>query len=347
MLIAIAVVLFLAKIIFKPLNMITKNMHEIANGNGNLKHRLDDSGDDEIAYFANGFNSFISKLDYIIDRVTETSSLLQRQSEELINLSRQGKGKSLDQKNTMSNVVDSIHEITANVDKNTEYANSTSEVTAIANERANDGKKATNAAVSAIEAVASDVNAASQALKELEGGSKEIAEVLSVIDDISNQTNLLALNAAIEAAWAGENGRGFAVVADEVRSLSYRIQTETHSIAETIGKLQKGTADAVHTMEQSVGYSESGVELATEAGVTLDAVVESSSQITKMNSKIADATKQQSVIIHNINANIEAANGLAEDTTQSVIAIDGIGNQISSLANEMQGLVFQFNQGDR
>ena len=343
---AIGIVLFLAQIIFKPLNMITQRMHEIASGDGSLKNRLDDSGKDEIAHFANGFNSFVSKLDYIVDRVADTSSLLLSQSSELIDLSKEGKNKSLAQKNTMNNVADSINEITNNIDQNTEYANSTSEAAVVANDRANAGKHATDEAVIAIETMAAEVNSTSQALKELENDSKNIAEVLSVIDDISNQTNLLALNAAIEAARAGENGRGFAVVADEVRSLSYRIQTETHSIAETISKLQKGTVDAVHTMQQSVEKSRAGVTLATEAGTTLDTVVESSGQINKMNEKIANATQQQNVIIHSIHSNIESANQITEEAAQSSIAIDGIGSRISALANEMQTLVSQFNQSE-
>ncbi|MGH1485497.1 MAG: methyl-accepting chemotaxis protein [Cellvibrionaceae bacterium] len=342
MIVATIVILFLAQIIFKPLNMITMRMHEIASGDGNLKNRLDDSGNDEIAYFAEGFNSFVSKLDYIVERVAETSALLFNQSANLLALSKDGKCKSLEQQDMMRQVVSSIRDITTNVDQNTEYASSTSQAAEIANEKANAGKIATDQAVIAIETVSNEVNATSEALKELELDSKNIADVLSVIDDISNQTNLLALNAAIEAARAGDNGRGFAVVADEVRSLSYRIQTETHTISETIGKLQHGTMDAVTTMQQSVLKSKNGVELASEAGKTLDLVVESSSEINKMNEKIANATRQQKTIIHTIDSNMERAKKITEKTTKSSLAIDNIGSEISSLANEMQNLVSQF-----
>jgi methyl-accepting chemotaxis protein len=346
MAIAIVVILLLANIIFKPLHVITQRMNEIATGNGNLKSRLDDSGDNEISEFATSFNLFISKLDYIVDQVAQTSALLLSQSASLLDLSKEGKSQSLQQKDTMQNVVESIHQITSNIDQNNEYADLTSEAAVDANNKANAGKKATDQAVISIETIASEVNATSVALKGLEDDSKDIAAVLSIIDDISNQTNLLALNAAIEAARAGENGRGFAVVADEVRSLSHRIQTETHSIAETINKLQAGTGDAVATMKRSVEKSKSGVELASEAGTILDSVVESSSQINQMNEKIATATQKQKVIIHNINENIESANEVTEETLESSLAIDGIGSKISGLAEELQGLVSQFSQED-
>ncbi|MGH1486627.1 MAG: methyl-accepting chemotaxis protein [Cellvibrionaceae bacterium] len=342
--IAIGVIVFLAQIIFKPLNMITHRMHEIASGDGSLKNRLDDSGADEIADFAKGFNSFVSKLDYIVEQVASTSSLLLSQSANLSSLSKKGKDKSLQQQDSMKQIVSSIRDITFNINQNTEYANSTSDAAVVANEKANAGKDATDEAVSAIETVSTEVNATSEALKELESDSNNIAEVLSVINDISNQTNLLALNAAIEAARAGENGRGFAVVADEVRSLSHRIQTETHTISETISNLQTGTIDAVTIMQQSAVKSKSGVDLALEAGKTLDMVVKSSREINKMNEKIANATQEQKIIIESINSNIGHANEIAEESANSSLAIDDIGSKISSLANEMQGLVSQFSE---
>jgi methyl-accepting chemotaxis protein len=94
-------------------------------------------------------------------------------------------------------------------------------------------------------------------VRRLEGGSREIGQVLTVINDITEQTNLLALNAAIIAAQAGEEGKGFAVVADEMRNLSERASSCTKETALLIGSLQEDTTSAAKSL------AECGVDLET------------------------------------------------------------------------------------
>jgi methyl-accepting chemotaxis protein len=83
-----------------------------------------------------------------------------------------------------------------------------------------------------------------ESVRRLEGGSREIGQVLTVINDITEQTNLLALNAAIIAAQAGEEGKGFAVVADEMRNLSERASSCTKETELLIHSLQEDTGQA-------------------------------------------------------------------------------------------------------
>ena len=120
-----------------------------------------------------------------------------------------------------------------------------------------------------MERISNVVEASSNSILALGNSSKEIGEIVQVIDDIADQTNLLALNAAIEAARAGEQGKGFAVVADEVRKLAEKTTSATKKIAEMIKQIQKDTNTAVESMQAGTVEVTKGKELAYNSGKIL------------------------------------------------------------------------------
>lgn len=138
---------------------------------------------------------------------------------------------------------------------------------------AKEGGQAVEQTVVGMERVKNAVFETAERIKVLGEQSKQIGEIIQVIDDIAAQTNLLALNAAIEAARAGEHGKGFAVVADEVRKLAERSGKATKEIEELITNIQRGTDTAVRSMEIGTREVEEGVEIARVAGNSLKEIV--------------------------------------------------------------------------
>ena len=97
--------------------------------------------------------------------------------------------------------------------------------------------------------------------------SKQIAEIVNVIGEISNQTNLLALNASIEAARAGEHGKGFSVVAEEVRKLAENTKTSTEDIANLTKKIEEQIGLAYEDNKNNMQLVTEGIDKSAKTSV--------------------------------------------------------------------------------
>lgn len=158
--------------------------------------------------------------------------------------------------------------------------------------------------IDCIHVMSQAIQHSTEAVNVLADESRRIGEILDVIGAISEQTNLLALNAAIEAARAGEAGRGFAVVADEVRSLATRTRDSTVSIRAIIETLQQGTHRAVSEMRQTAHASAMAVQHADEVKQALQNISGSVMRMMEMNTQIATAAEEQSVVAEQLSRNV-------------------------------------------
>lgn len=157
-------------------------------------------------------------------------------------------------------------------------------------------------------------------LLDLKGSSKQIGEIVAVIDSIAGQTNLLALNAAIESARAGEAGKGFAVVAEEVRRLAERTSKATDEIELLVKNVQDSTSAAVVAMEAETRELEEGTRLADSAG---DALQEINSAVGKMS---VDATEVSRAVDHMNDVSGRTSSVTAEMNSGMALVAERINN---------------------
>ncbi|WP_092996952.1 PAS domain-containing methyl-accepting chemotaxis protein [Rhizobium sp. NFR07] len=165
------------------------------------------------------------------------------------------------------------------------------------------------------------VRQAIQAMDSIETSSREISNIIGVIDEIAFQTNLLALNAGVEAARAGEAGKGFAVVAQEVRELAQR----SAAAAKEIKTLINASSDHVAN----------GVQLVSKAGSALQEIGGHVHQINSDIVAIIDASREQSVALGEIN---KAVNQVDQGTQQNAAMVEQQTAASRSLAQESQAL---------
>ncbi len=222
-----------------------------------------------------------------------------------------------------------------------EASNSAKESVDIANE----GKSVVEKTVMSMMNIAGNVEKSSQTIGALGESSKQIGDIINVINDIAGQTNLLALNAAIEAARAGEQGRGFAVVADEVRKLAEKTSEATEKITEMIVRIQRETDESVTSMNMSKTEAEEGVKLAENADVSLTNIVKASNQCLDMVQSIAAATEEQSAAIEEVTSNIESVVTGFEASSEEVMRINNLTISLSQVSFELTSLIDWFKVG--
>lgn len=172
--------------------------------------------------------------------------------------------------------------------------------------------------------VTSDAKESGIAVKQSVEAMKEIAQKISIIEEISRQTNLLALNAAIEAARAGEHGKGFAVVASEVRKLAERSQNAAGEIT---------------------GISTSSVEIAEKAGILLDTLVPNIERTSELIQEISSASTEQNTGIEQISLALTQLDQVTQQNASAAEEMAATAEILNSQSDEMKQLISFFDIG--
>jgi len=240
---------------------------------GDLNVRLDTPFSDEFEPLRDSFNTAADRMAESMAEVTSVAAALHNGCSDICQASDDLSGRTERQAASLEESAAAIQEITVNVRDAATLVDTTEAIIVDTHRDAQNS--------------AGIVEDTTKAMAGIESASREIGEIISVIDGIAFQTNLLALNAGVEAARAGDAGKGFAVVASEVRALAQR------------------SADAAKDVKARVTAStaqvDRGVELVSNTGVALKRITEQMDRIRALIGNIATASRQQAETLGQIN----------------------------------------------
>jgi len=295
---AISVTFVVSRGITRPVRAMAEHLNEMAQGGGDLTKRIEIISHDEVGQMANSFNSFVKKLEEIISEVRIGSDGIASAAVQVAASAASLSQGTSEQAASIEETTSSLEQMSASITQNAENSRQMEQMAVKGARDSEDSGTAVRESVTAM---------------------KQIAEKISIIEEIAYQTNLLALNAAIEAARAGEHGRGFAVVATEVRKLAERSQTAAQEIgglasnsvgvAERSGELLKElvpaikkTAELVQEVSASSREQSSGVSQINKAMTAVDTVTQRNASSAEQLSSTAEELAAQSEALQQLMA---------------------------------------------
>ncbi len=246
------------------------------------------------------------------------------------------------QKLEAEQVATAMHEMAVTIQEVARSAQTASATANNGSREVNTGKQQVDASLHAIIELQDSLGTASAVIEALDAESNSISQVIEVIRSIADQTNLLALNAAIEAARAGEAGRGFSVVADEVRMLATRTQQSTSEIQAMIERLQLGTKQTVAAMAAADQRAGRCAALGEQSAGALESIRSAIDLIDQMNTQIATAVEQQSVVAEQVSRNIGSIRDLANRSAVMANMGADASTRMSEVSKSLHVLTEQF-----
>ncbi|WP_032549036.1 methyl-accepting chemotaxis protein [Vibrio fortis] len=337
-----ALLALIGKSVLTRIKAINQMMESIANGDGDLTVRMNAKGNDELAQLSHSFDAFISKLHAnikdlsgVMTVLTDSSCSSEQAAQKSMSNAEKQKQQSESVATAVNELVMTSNEVAANIEN---AALSAEKIKG----NAHHALQETHATDESIQVLVTNIEESQTLIDHLEEQSREINQVVTTIQGIAEQTNLLALNAAIEAARAGEHGRGFAVVASEVRELSLMTNNSTHQIETTIQGLTSGIEKTVAKMSESLDQTEH-VKRQTKGVVNaIEGIHLQVGEMFDLNSQIATASEEQSVVSAEIDRNITDIAHLSVDTYEVVSGSVRCSEQVSNVSVKLDKIVAQF-----
>ncbi len=281
---------------------------------GDLGFRMNDQIPGEYRKLQDDFNTAIAELENTLGVILSNADGISAGTDEIAQASDDLSRRTEQQAASLEETAAALDEVTATVKRTATGARQASDAVGAAKSEAVRSGEVVSGAV--------------QAMGEIEQSSRQISQIIGVIDEIAFQTNLLALNAGVEAARAGEAGKGFAVVASEVRALAQRSAEAAKEIKALIS-----------ASSQQVGQ---GVDLVGETGKALQAIVVKVAEIDALVTEIAASAQEQATGLTEVNTAVNQMDQVVQQNAAMVEESTAATHSLKRDVTELTALISRF-----
>ena len=345
--------------ITNPVDKLVDTAKDIAEGEGDLTKRIQVVDEDELGILSNWFNTFLRKLNDIIIQVKHDAHQINQVSQEMAAGNMDLSSRTHQQSASLEETASSMEEINSIVQNSAEESKNANTLTKNAQQSVEKSRKQlldtvddsitnNHEMLSSLQETNSKVV---DAMEDIMLGSKKIAGIITLINDVAFQTNLLALNASVEAARAGEHGKGFAVVATEVRKLAHR----SAKASKEIGVLIENSLESIETGRNLVTEGEKGMQemrkkvetmlnhLKSESDANLNDITQAFLQVSEVMENIKVASLEQADGVGQINTTIADMQRITQENAtlveENARASSSMANNTKHLENLLNGFI--------
>jgi methyl-accepting chemotaxis protein len=337
---------------------------------GDLKHRIEYDGKDEIATLSNSANTFIQYLTNLLQIIANLGNELNTVFKEMATMTKELSSSTESQAASTEESAAALEEISSsfgNISSSIEKeAKDIYEIGNITNNVANSTKKASDSIHSlgtVIDSSAKEVKKGEaiisitvDSMNEIKTAADEIGKIIILITEISKQIGLLALNASIEAARAGEHGKGFSVVADEISKLSLKTEESVKHIRALIGSTNSSIKEGIQNVGKVVEVLRSVTEKINETNqkaklvdeeissqsANINFISNSHIELEKLSEQIDSSTKEEKIAISQISLSMNQISTETQLITDNINKLKEASSNVSTLSEELKIAISKF-----
>ncbi len=289
---ALAVAVFLARAMAKPVIALAAKASEVSKGDLTV-HVPSQGRKDEIGTLSRAFQEMLDSFREQTRQTMEGIAVLSASATKIAATVAQLGLSTTRTSEAISETTATVEQVKTSASVANEKAKNVAEASLQAVSTSEDGKRATEETVTRIHLIRENMSSIGETVVKLSEHSKAIEEIVAAVQDLADQSNLLAVNASIEAARAGDRGKGFAVVAHEIKSLADQSKEATDQIRTILGDTQRWVGAVVMATEQGSKAVEAGVEQSILAGEAIQSLATSVQTSSQAASVIGVSSQQQ------------------------------------------------------